>query len=126
MLRSFENAPVLIIALCGEYKSVAGLILSKKGRKDPVAMKMIEDRRSAPTRIQQMGGFIVQLLLVLHSFGLGACWMGGPLIAKSEIEEIVGISEGWDLAALIPVGFPDETPPIKPRKTIDELVSFIT
>lgn len=121
----FREAPVLIVALSCGYKSVADLILSKKGEKDPLAMQMMENRRSAPTSIQQIGGFIGHLLLVLHSLGLGACWMSGPLIAKEEIEEILGIPQGEDLVACIPVGYPAEKPPAKPRKTVDELVVFL-
>jgi len=121
----FREAPVLIMALSGEYKSVADLILSKRGKKDLLAMQMIENRRSAPTGTQQIGGFVVHLLLVLHSMGLGACWMSGPLIAKREIEEILEVPEGWDLVALIPVGYPAESPSAKPRKTGDELVVFV-
>jgi nitroreductase len=121
----FREAPVLIAALSGEYKSVADLILSKRQGKDPLAAQMIENRRSAPTRIQQVGGFVAHLLLVLHSMGLGACWMSGPLVAKGEIEEILEVPEGWDLVALIPVGYPAESPAAKPRKAVDELVVVV-
>lgn len=121
----FREAPVLIVALTSEYKSVVDLILSKRGERDPLAKEMIEDRRSAPTSIQQMGGFVAHLLLILHTMGLGTCWMSGPLIAKKKIEGILGIGEGWNLVALVPVGYPVESPPAKPRKAVDELVEFV-
>lgn len=120
----FREAPVLIVALTAQYESIADLILSKRQGKDPLAKQMIENRRSAPTSIQQVGGFVGHLLLVLHGLGLGACWMSGPLIAKGEIEEILGIPQGEHLVACIPVGYPAEKPPAKPRKTVDELVVF--
>jgi nitroreductase len=121
----FREAPVLIVALTSEYKSVVDLILSKRGGKDPVAKEMIEDRRSAPTSIQQMGGFVAHLLLILQSMGLGSCWMSGPLIAKKKIEGILEVGEGWNVVALVPVGYPAESPPAKPRKAVDELVEFV-
>jgi nitroreductase len=121
----FREAPVLIAALSGEYKSVADSILFKRGEKDAVAVEMTKNRQSAPTRVQQIGGCIALILLALHSMGLGACWMSGPLIAKQEIEEILGVPGEWDLVALIPVGYPDETPAAKTRKTVDELVVFV-
>ncbi len=120
----FREAPVLIVALTAQYESIADLILSKRQGKDPLAKQMIENRRSAPTSIQQIGGFVGHLLLVLHGLGLGACWMSGPLIAKGEIEEILGIPQGEHLVACIPVGYPAEKPFAKPRKTVDELVAF--
>lgn len=121
----FREAPVLIVALSCGYKSVADLILSKKGEKDPLAMQMIQNRRLAPTSVQQIGGFVVHLLLVLHSLGLGTCWMSGPLIAKGEIEEILEVPGGEDVVACIPVGYPAESPSAKPKKTVDELVVFV-
>jgi len=121
----FREAPVLIVGLTGEYKSVVDLILSKRGEKDPAAKEMIEDRRSAPTSIQQMGGFVAHLLLIFHSMGLGSCWMSGPLIAKREIEGILKVGEGWNVVALVPLGYPVESPPVKPRKAVDELVEFV-
>lgn len=121
----FRRAPALIVALTGEYKSVVDLILSKRGERDPLTKEMIEDRRSAPTSIQQMGGFVAHLLLILHSMGLGTCWMSGPLIAKKKIEEILEVGEGWNLVALVPVGYPAESPPAKSRKAVDELVEFV-
>jgi nitroreductase len=121
----FREAPVLVVALTGEYKSVVDLVLFKRGEKDPLVKEMIEDRRSAPTSIQQMGGFVVHLLLLFHSMGLGTCWMSGPLIAKREIEEILKVPEGWSLVALVPVGYSAESPPAKPRKAVDELVEFV-
>ncbi len=121
----FREAPVLIVALSCGYKSVADLILSKKGERDPLAMKMMENRRSAPTGVQQIGGFVAHLLLVLHSLGLGACWMSGPLVAKGEIEEILEVPGSEDVVACIPVGYPAENPSAKPKKTVDELVVFV-
>ena len=109
----------------GEYKSVVDLVLFKRGERDPLVKEMIEDRRSAPTSIQQMGGFVAHLLLVFHSMGLGTCWMSGPLIAKREIEEILKVPEEWSLVALVPVGYSAESPPTKPRKAVDELVEFL-
>ncbi len=121
----FREAPALVVALSGEYKSVADSILFKRGEKDPLFVEMIRNRQSAPTRVQQIGGCIALLLLAFHSMGLGACWMSGPLIAKQDIEEILGVSGEWGLVALIPVGYPDEIPTAKTRKTVDELVMII-
>jgi nitroreductase len=86
---------------------------------------MIENRHTAPTSIQQIGGFVAHLLLAFHSMGLGACWMSGPLIAKGEIEEMLEVSEGWNLVAVVAVGFPAESPSAKQRKSLDELVEFV-
>jgi nitroreductase len=121
----FREAPVLIAALSGKYESIADLILAKRPEGDPLTREMIENRRTAPTSIQQMGGFVAHLLLAFQSVGLGACWMSGPLIAKGEIEEMLEVTEGWNLVAVVPVGFSAESPSAKPRKAVDELVEFV-
>jgi nitroreductase len=119
----FRHAPVLIGALSQEYKSVIDQILAKR-EKDPIAREMIEGRRSAPSRVQEIGGFVVHLLLLFQNMGLGTCWMTGPLVAKGEIEEILGVAPGWDLMALIPVGYPAESP-TKTRKPVNEIMTLL-
>ena len=91
----------------------------------PLSRQIIENRSVAPTRVEQIGGIVAHLLLLFHSMGLGACWMTGPLVAKKEMEEILGISSEWDLMAMIPVGYPAETPECREKKTVEELVTFI-
>lgn len=121
----FRHAPVLVAAVGGQYQSVSDKILSRRGEGDPFVREMMTRRNCAPSRVEQIGGFVAHLLLIFHSMGLGACWMTGPLIAKKEIEELLGISEGWDFMALVPVGYPAETPQCKEKKSVEELVTFI-
>jgi nitroreductase len=54
-------------------------------------------------------------LLLAHEAGLGACWMTGPLWVEEAIVEYLGCP-GWGLVGVTPVGWPDQSPPIPPRK----------
>lgn len=65
--------------------------------------------------IQGAGAFIQNLLLLIHSEGLGACWMTGPVNVSDDINRFLGV-EGLELIAVIPVGYPDQSPPVPPRK----------
>lgn len=121
----FRHAPVLVAAVGGQYQSVLDKILALRGEEDAEAAQVIACRRSAPTKVEQIGGVVAHLLLIFHSMGLGACWMTGPLIAKKEMEELLDISGEWELMAIVPVGYPSETPECKAKKTVEELVSFI-
>jgi nitroreductase len=56
------------------------------------------------------------LLLMAHALGLGASAMTGPLLAEPALRPRLGVPGGWSLVALVPVGFPDETPPAPERK----------
>jgi len=47
------------------------------------------------------------VLLAAESLGLGTCFMTGPLIAHDDLRRLLGIPEGREIGAVIPVGFPD-------------------
>ncbi len=65
--------------------------------------------------IQGAAAFIQNLLLLIHAKGLGACWMTGPVNVSDDINRFFGV-EGLELIAVIPVGYPDQSPPVPPRK----------
>ncbi|RMF95263.1 MAG: nitroreductase family protein [Candidatus Schekmanbacteria bacterium] len=65
--------------------------------------------------IQGAAAFIQNLLLLLYAKGLGACWMTGPVNVKEDIDKFFGV-EGLELIAVIPIGYPDQSPPVPPRK----------
>jgi nitroreductase len=55
------------------------------------------------------------LLLAAYFKGLGTCWMTGPKYVEKEINEMLNITDK-ELASLIPIGYPDQSPPVPPRK----------
>ena len=67
------------------------------------------------TSIQTVAAAIENLLLAAHAEGLGACWMTGPVHVAREINEALGIRDKT-LVAVIPVGYPDQSPPVPKRK----------
>jgi nitroreductase len=50
--------------------------------------------------------------------------MTGPLVAQESFEEILGYGREKSIAALLPLGVPDEDPPARPRKALSDVVSF--
>lgn len=67
------------------------------------------------TSIQTVAAAIQNLLLAVHAEGLGACWMTGPVHVEKQINEFLGVNDKV-LAAVIPLGYPDESPPAPKRK----------
>jgi nitroreductase len=67
------------------------------------------------TGYQNVAAAIQNLLLVAHSEGLGSCWMTGPVYMEDEIDRFLGV-DNLNLVAVIPMGYPDETPPAPPRR----------
>ena len=67
------------------------------------------------TSFQNVAAAIQNLLLVAYSRGLGSCWMTGPVYVAEKINRFLGI-ENMTLVAIIPMGYPDETPKVPPRR----------
>lgn len=63
----------------------------------------------------------VYLLLALHAVGLGAVWIQA-LRNIEEVRRILNIPNSAIPVAIIAIGYPDESPPPRPRKPLGELV----
>ena len=58
------------------------------------------------------------LCLAAHSLGLGTVIVG--LFDATKARDILGIPEGYDITALVPVGHPNHEPKAPKRKTVEE------
>jgi len=120
----FRNAPVCIGVFAGQYISALDRPLMVRESYDQEAREILVSRRSAPTAIQSVAAAAMTLVLVLHQMGLGAAWLGAPLMAKKEIEQLLKVSGDLSLVCLVAVGYPDESPK-KERKPVDEVLEFV-
>jgi nitroreductase len=120
----FRNAPVCIATFVGQYQSIMDKALLARGSSDQEATRILAFRKTAPSAIQSIAAAVTTMLLVFQQMGLGAVWLGAPLMAKKEIETILRVPAGLDLTALIAVGYPDESPQ-KDRRPIDQVLEFI-
>lgn len=62
------------------------------------------------------------IALQAAELGLGTCWIGW--FDKKAARAVAGIPATWDVPALLTLGYPDEAPPDKPRRSVDEICSF--
>ncbi|MCX5908066.1 MAG: nitroreductase family protein [Deltaproteobacteria bacterium] len=88
--RTYGGAPVIILAYAG--KTPAGQW----------------DTHSTALAVQN-------LLLAAYAEGLGTVWTDGFMAKEEEINALLGV-EGKKLIAAIPLGYPDETPRVPPRR----------
>jgi nitroreductase len=63
---------------------------------------------------------IEHIVLRAMDFELGTCWV--RLIDEQAIRAIFGWDETVSVVALLPVGYPDESPAQRKRRTIPEIV----
>ncbi|SDK56839.1 nitroreductase family protein [Natronincola ferrireducens] len=118
----FKDAPVLILIFAGPYVSAAYDILKAVGKEveaNGIAM--------ANSGIQNIGAAMENLLLAAANKGYGTCWMTGPNYAAKEIQTAVNFKkEGYYLAAMTPLGVPEESELTSPpRKPLDEVLTII-
>ena len=62
--------------------------------------------------------------LAAYEQGLGSVILG--LFDQAAVEEMLQLPEDRELVALIPVGYPDETPVAPKRKPVEDLLSYQT
>ncbi|MFC1714931.1 nitroreductase family protein [Candidatus Poribacteria bacterium] len=65
---------------------------------------------------------IDHMTLAAAEQGLGTCWIGA--FKQDEIKEFLGIPKEVRVVALLPIGYPDVSPPPKPRKSMEEIVVY--
>jgi nitroreductase len=63
---------------------------------------------------------VEHIVLRALDFGLGTCWV--RLIDEQAIRAIFGWDDTISVVALLPVGYPDESPAPRKRRTIEEIV----
>ncbi|MDI7276972.1 MAG: nitroreductase family protein [Anaerolineae bacterium] len=69
-----------------------------------------------------MGIAIEHLVLEATSLGLGTCWVGW--FDEDLVRETLDIPPEVRVVALIPVGYPNEDPPARARRSLEEIVSW--
>jgi nitroreductase len=118
-------APAIIAVGTNQATNPMSEAIEKRAQTDNRAAEMLKWATTVDSRIQSVSAAISYLLLVLHQMGFGAVWMTGPLPqSKGEIEKILEVPETMDVVALIPVGYPAETP-TRDRKPVSEVCTVI-
>lgn len=70
-----------------------------------------------------VGAAVENMILEAESLGLGTLWIGFTIVAYDEIVEALGIS--GQLLCAVAVGYPDEHPNARPRKTFEEVAEWL-
>jgi len=103
-----EEAPVVIVVCANENRSSEGYGIRGK------TLYCLQDTAAATQNI----------LLTAYSLGLGTCWVGA--FREEEAREILKIPQGIRPVAIIPVGYPAETPLLRNRRPIGQTVHYET
>ena len=109
-LRIMKAAPALIFVVNPE----AGPMLAPvEGM--PHALELLDT--------VSVGAAVENMILEAETLNLGTLWIGFTIMAYDEIVEALGIQ--GQLLCAVAVGYPDEQPAARPRKTFDEIVEWM-
>jgi len=67
---------------------------------------------------------VEHMVLASAAEGLGTCWIGA--FYEEEVKKVLNIPPEVRVVALLAIGYPDESPSLRPRKEMDEIVAFET
>jgi nitroreductase len=67
---------------------------------------------------------VEHMVLAAAVEGLGTCWIGA--FYEEEVKKVLNIPPEVRVVALLPLGYPDESPAPRPRKEMKEIVAFET
>ena len=117
----FEEAPLVIVPLFRPLTILSNLASERIEAADAARIAAMERQSGLIGTSMAMEN----LLLAAHAAGLGASGMTGPLVAVDAIRELLRVPPSWEIAALIPIGYPDESPPPTARKPAEKVTQWI-
>ncbi|HWQ71987.1 MAG TPA: nitroreductase family protein [Desulfitobacteriaceae bacterium] len=127
LAKSFENITPRLKELFPEkMQKITGNFFKNMGGAPSIILvlsKKLPVEQYQQGAIQSCAAAIQNLLLAAHLEGLGTCWMTGPLWVEEEILAYLGRQDDSRMVAAIPIGYPDQTPPVPPRK--HELIHWL-
>jgi nitroreductase len=62
------------------------------------------------------------MILKAYEEGLGTCWLGS--YDERAVKKVLEVPDEVRVVSITPLGYPDESPAPRPRKPIDEIVSY--
>jgi nitroreductase len=108
---AIRNVPVAIVA-CAE--------LGKSGYYAREPRQLVTDK--GDWYMFDVALAMQNLVLAAHSLGLGTVYIGA--FDAKKVSTILGVPEGFCVVSMTPLGYPDEEPPIRPRKELSEIVFY--
>ncbi len=80
------------------------------------------DKGDIPNYLVDIGITLEHLILAATERGLGTCWIGG--LNEPPVKEVLGVPDNLRVVAMTSLGYPDQDPGARPRKRLEEIVSY--
>lgn len=87
--------------------------------KQPWQEKTTEQQLAETIDVQSVGAAIQNMILAATSLGLGSLWICNVYFAYKELCQ--WLKKDCQMVAALALGYPDENPPMRPRKDLEEV-----
>lgn len=135
-LKFIAQAPVVIVC-CADVKAVearpqrmaelweagvfAGTDFESLSPSDLARLRADMDEQAARAYVGLNTAIAIEhMVLKAVDLGLGNCWV--MMFRPREVKELLGLGENIMVVALLPVGFPDQDPPPRPRLPREDIL----
>lgn len=108
-LRIMEAAPVVIVVLNTNGKS-------------PFVQLDVDDRFTEMNDLLSIGASIENMLLKAEELNIGTLWIGNTCFAYQELMEYIGSAA--EMVGAIALGHKAETPSMRPRNKIEDIIEY--
>jgi len=95
-------------------------ILLRRNSQMDIQMKIMSKEQLGARMAFNVAIAVEHMVLRALDFGLGTCWV--RLIEEQKVRELFGWDDNLYVVALLPVGYPDESPLPRKRLPIQELI----
>ncbi len=129
------EAPAVFVCCLDRKAYTKGMV--EKRMKELVQMNVISEeaagyiyKRKMPDEVDDvvipagayvdLGIAVEHMALTAESLGLGSCWV--RLFNPQQVHEALGLPEQIEVVALLPVGYPAESPSPRPRLSREEIM----
>lgn len=82
----------------------------------------VDDRFTEMNDLLSIGASIENMLLKADELNIGTLWIGNTCFAYQELMEYIGATE--ELVGAIALGYKAETPAMRPRKRLEDIVEY--
>ena len=131
------HAPV-IIACCIDREAMGNTLLRYRELMeaqafvgtpldDPALMEAAAKRRSSMDQATIKAYLTLNAAIAIEhivlravDLGLGSCWI--MMFDSAKTKSMLGLDDRYDVVALLPIGYPDQSPAARPRLPLEELV----
>lgn len=118
-LKSLEKRPQRIAEL-RQAGAFAGTPLESIKLEDYLKQRSMDETAARAYLSLNVAIAIEHIILRATDLGLGSCWV--MMFNQKEVKKLLGLGEELIVVALVPVGFPDQDPPPRPRLKVEDIL----